>query len=74
MPGTALIRIIDVEPICSWCNLELNRDRDRNGRPVPGIWLHGRKFHTVCVRAYARDYASKVEAQWETEELPAAVV
>jgi hypothetical protein len=74
MPGTALIPIIDVKPVCSWCSLALDRDLDRNGRPVPPIRPHGRAFHTVCVRAYARDFADRIEAQWETEELPELVL
>lgn len=64
MPETALIRVIDVEPVCSWCHIELGRDG------LPPIQIHGRRFHVVCVRAYARDYADRVEAQWDTVELP----
>lgn len=49
------IPVIEGESVCCWCRLEFHRDLDRNGHPVPPITLWGRRFHTVCVRAYARD-------------------
>lgn len=50
---TRLIPIIEGEVVqveeCSWCGIPLWRDG------LPPIKAHGRRFHVVCVRAYAHD-------------------
>lgn len=50
MNDTKELPVIDGEVwACAWCGVRLHADG------LPPVRVHGKRFHTVCVRAWAYD-------------------